>query len=234
MPVFPGAKYEPIPGHSDGPMRSYLGLVLHVNDANSYDLHDYFSRADIEVSSHFQVTKDGRIFQYLDTDKQSWCQSNGNKDYLSVETQGFPSEALTEMQVSSLASLYRWLHETHYLPYRIANTVGSRGFAWHGMGGDAWGGHPGCPGDLRKAQRSTILTLAQNGDTGMASEEFTTLSKQITALHEQLDAKADARADETDRIARIPINGNDTFPSVYDELNAIKASLVIIENKLGL
>jgi hypothetical protein len=34
------------------------------------------------------------------------------------------------------------------------------GFGWHGMGGTAWGNHPGCPGDLRLAQRPTILQLA--------------------------------------------------------------------------
>ena len=43
----------------------------------------------------------------------------------------------------------------------LADKPGQGGFGWHGMGGAAWGNHPGCPGDLRKAQRPLILTALQ-------------------------------------------------------------------------
>jgi len=229
MAIFPGAKWEHIPGHTDGLMRSYLGLVLHVNDANSYDLHDYFSRPDIEVSSHFQVTKDGHVFQYLDTKFQSWCQSNGNKDYLSVETQGFPSERLTDLQVSSLASLYKWLHDTHVIPYQLADKVGERGFAWHGMGGDAWGGHPGCPGDLRKAQRSHILHLAQQ-----TTKERTLFNDAELADLRRL-AQWLAGTENTVFNSKTMVDGSGhPISSPGDEIAKLKVSLAAIENKLGL
>jgi len=229
MPVFPGAHWEPIPGHTDGPMQSYLGLVLHVNDANSYDLHDYFSRSDIEVSSHFQVGKDGKVFQYLDTDVTSWCQSDGNQTYLSVETQGFPNEKLTNLQVTSLASLYRWLHDVHNLPYQIADKVGAHGFAWHGMGGTAWGGHFGCPGELRKAQRQAILNLAQDPST--EDDDMTPdQAKQLADLHNWLangNGPGQPNAGQTLAVTLA------TVQKLYNEVNVVKASLAAIENKLG-
>lgn len=227
MPIFPGAKWEPIPGHTDGPMRSHLGLVLHVNDANSIDLHDYFSRPDIEVSSHFQVTKDGRLYQYLDTNTTSWCQSDGNRDYLSVETQGFPNERLTDLQVTSLASLYRWLHDVHGIPYRLADQVGVRGFAWHGMGGTAWGGHFGCPGDLRKAQRSHILDLAQGVD------DMPSVPEVVAGVKTML-LKGGVLNDLNTQTRQLEHHFDPTLASVVKDIEFIKASLAAIENKLGL
>jgi hypothetical protein len=60
-----------------------------------------------------------------------------------------------------LARLYKWGHDTYGWPYSLAEAPGQRGFGWHGMGGGAWGGHTGCPGDLRKNRRQAILTQAQ-------------------------------------------------------------------------
>lgn len=226
MPVFPGAKWEPIPGHTDGPMQSYLGLVLHVNDADSYDLHDYFSRDDIEVSSHFQVGKDGQVFQYLDTNVSSWCQSDGNHTYLSVETQGFPTEALTDMQVSSLASLYRWLRGVHGIPYQIADTVGTKGFAWHGMGGTAWGGHFGCPGNLRRAQRQAILNLA------LGDDNMPTVPEVVAGVKTML-LKGGVLSDLNTQTGQLEHHFDPTLASVVKDIELIKASLAAIENKLG-
>lgn len=237
MSVFPGARWEPIPGHTDGPMAAHLGLVLHVNDADSYDLHDYFSRSDIEVSSHFQVTKDGTVFQYLDTMTSSWCQSDGNQDYLSVETQGFPSEPLTDPQVASLVSLYRWLHQVHGIPYQLANKPGERGFAWHGMGGQAWGGHFGCPGDLRRGQRILILGLA-SGQTP-APDGGLTMDQEVKDafqnLHDtlRLILKGDVDKDG----APLPADKNthpDNLHTMSQRLQTLSQAVAGIENKLGM
>lgn len=86
MPVNTDAIFKPISGHTNGPMHSYTGVVLHVNDAESVDLHDFFNDPRHEVSSHWQVTKDGAVFQYIDTENTSWCQGDGNDDYLSIES----------------------------------------------------------------------------------------------------------------------------------------------------
>lgn len=144
---------------SNGPMRSYTGIVLHVNDANSGDLFGWIT-GNGSMSCHFQVLKDGTIYQYIDTAYSSWCQADGNNDYLSIETQGFPAEPLTDQQVASCAAIVGFVNAEHGIPLQIADSLGDRGLGWHGMGGAGWGGHFGCPGDLRKTQRAQILTLA--------------------------------------------------------------------------
>ena len=109
---------------------------------------------------HGGVSKAGQLVQYVDSDLSAWTQAAGNATWNSVETEGVPTEPLTDAQIQTLARLYVWGHNTYGWPLVLTDDVNGHGFGWHGMGGAAWGGHTGCPGDLRKAQRSQILYLA--------------------------------------------------------------------------
>jgi len=68
---------------------------------------------------------------------------------------------------------------------------------------------------------------------GLVSTEYDQLKAQISALHDQLDAKADARADEIERLVRIPINGNDTFPSVYQTVAGLAGQVKALQTAVG-
>jgi hypothetical protein len=151
--------------YNPGARTAQLGLILHVQAGNG-ELSGWFSNPAAQASSTFWVSKTGEVYQYMEagTDK-SWAQAAGNGQYDSVETEGQPTEALTDAQVAALARLVRWEHEQFGMPLTVINTPGQSGFGWHGMGGAAWGGHTGCPGDLRRAQMPRILALAQEGDT---------------------------------------------------------------------
>lgn len=144
---------------SNGRMHSYSGVVLHVNAANSGDLYGWITETR-SMSCHFQVLKNGTIYQYIDTLYSSWCQENGNDDWLSIETSGFPNEPLTEAALESCAIIMAFANKEHGILLQEANSISERGFGWHGMGGDAWGNHPSCPGEIRKAQRKDILNRA--------------------------------------------------------------------------
>lgn len=139
-------------------MRAHLGVVLHVNQSNG-NLFNWVS-GDHNVSCHLEVYKNGSAEQYLDTEMSSWCQMDGNPTYLSVETEGFDTEPLTGPQMLTVAKFYAAVHREHGIPLELAERPGEFGFGWHGMGGEAWGGHTGCPGTLRRHQRARILQLA--------------------------------------------------------------------------
>ena len=178
MARFPGAVWKPLSRNfNPGARTAQLGLILHVQAGNG-ELSGWFSNPSAQASSTFWVGKDGTVVQYMEagTDK-SWAQAGGNGQYDSVETEGYPTEPLTDAQVTALAKLVRWEHDTYGMPYTVINTPGARGFGWHGMGGSAWGGHTGCPGDLRKAQMPQILTLAQ-GDQSEQKNTPTTTSEE--------------------------------------------------------
>ena len=159
--LYPGAAWKPVPEFAyGGPMSQHLGLVLHVQEGNG-DLQGWFSNPAAQgASSHRWVSKTGACSQYVDAALAAQAQSQGNGTYHSVETEGYTTEPLTDAQIDGLAGLYRWGHDTYGWPFATSDTVGQAGFAWHGMGGAAWGGHTGCPGDIRKNQRTQILQLA--------------------------------------------------------------------------
>ena len=179
MTIYPGAVWEPITGHTDGPFRlPILGAVLHCNgtvdNAPHTDLHNFMqaSTGASAVSCHFQAGKDGTLYQYIDTSFTAWCQGDGNAQYLSIETEGQAGEPATPQQVQSIGELLAWLHTTHSIPLQLADKPGQHGFGWHGMGaanGANWG-HALCPG-VRKDQRNAMLMIARAlGPLGSGTE----------------------------------------------------------------
>ena len=172
----PGAVLRVVTNESSG-MTADLGLILHVQQGLSSP-YGWFCNPASQASSDFWVSKTGVLEQYVPDPRviHAWAQGDGNRTYLSVETEGYPGEPLTDAQIATLARLYRWGHETFGGPYVLAEAPGQQGFGWHGMGGTAWGGHLGCPGDIRKAQRPAILAAAQNQ---APTEDDVQLSDQI-------------------------------------------------------
>lgn len=155
MTFCPFATWRPVGNHG-GRMTAHLGLVLHVQEGNGA-LSGWFNNPAAQASSTWWVGKNGALEQYVDADLSAWAQAAGNGQYNSIETEGYHTESLTTQQESTLARLYTWGVQTYRWPVRLAEAPGQPGFAWHGMGGGSWGGHTGCPGDLRKNRRSAIL-----------------------------------------------------------------------------
>src|SRR4051794_912873 len=58
--------------------------------------------------SHLWVAKSGAIEQYAPLDQKSWAQAAGNPWWWSVETEGVPSEPLTDQQLAALAAWHVW------------------------------------------------------------------------------------------------------------------------------
>lgn len=162
MALYPGATWRNSPNHG-GPLAKAIGVILHVEAGTEAGTCTVFSEPSYQASAHFGIAKDGSIDQFVDTAVEAWAQAAGNGSYFSIETEGQPTEPLTEAQCQSFAKLYVWLRQqpNASFGFTLAEVPGQPGLGWHGMGGAAWGGHSGCPGDLRKAQRQHILDLAQ-------------------------------------------------------------------------
>jgi hypothetical protein len=153
----PGVIQRPVPSHS-GLMIESRGLVLHVQVGNG-SCYGEFSNPANEASSTWWIAKDGTIEQYVDDVFLAWTEANGNPYWDSVETEGVPGEPLTDAQVLSLARIYIYGVHTKGWTIQLSDDPNTHGLGWHGMGGADWGGHFGCPGDLRKAQRPGALWL---------------------------------------------------------------------------
>jgi hypothetical protein len=113
-----------------------------------------------DVSSQFVHGLAGERAQMLDTNDTAWTQGSGNGHWCSVENEGFSTNQFSSAQIESNAQLFAWLHQVHAVPLQLTDSTSGHGLGWHGMGGAAWGNHPGCPGSTNVALRSTILNRA--------------------------------------------------------------------------
>jgi hypothetical protein len=167
---YPEARWRgPVPNKVAGGMAPALrGLVLHVEQGGEPGTDSWFHNPGSEVSAHTgaptadTLGESVPLDQWVDFDDRAWAEANGNSRWLSVETAGFATDPMDSSQLHEIAKLYAWLHgqAPESFPFRTSNSVTESGFGWHGMGGAAWGGHLGCPGDKRKAQRAVILAKA--------------------------------------------------------------------------
>ena len=160
---YPNAQWKPLspgnytPGNVTRPPR---GMVLHIAEGTSLSGVWSWQNGQHDVSSYFIVGKDGTTWQAVDLTDKAWTQSAGNTEWVGVENCGFHTEALTPEQVEANAHLLAWLHTEWAVPLVTTDDPNGRGLGWHGMGGTAWGGHTGCPGDQIKAQRPAIIARA--------------------------------------------------------------------------
>jgi hypothetical protein len=153
---------------------SVLGLIMHTQVGNNPGSVATFNDPHSKASAHFCIAQDGSVVQMGPVNGwKAWAQGSGNSEYFSTEfaDNQHPSNPLTQEQLNSGAQLLELLSRpaTGRFPMQLTDHPGGEGFGWHGMGGEPYGGHFDCPGDVRKAQRSAIIELAQairGGDAG--------------------------------------------------------------------
>jgi len=186
MPIFPGAVWRGNCANTDGPRNSNTrGAVLHVNDGPNVSLWDWVNKAASSMSCHFQILQNGLIEQYLDTELISWCQMDGNRAWISIEMPTTPDVGMTAAQIAAGGRVLAWLASLYKFPLALTDDpINGYGLGWHGMGGADWGGHFGCPGDIRKAQRQALLTAAGSGtstpgDDSMSAADVADLKSYI-------------------------------------------------------
>ncbi|MDX3759356.1 peptidoglycan-binding protein [Streptomyces sp. AK02-04a] len=162
MALMPGATYiGPTPNKRVDGMVEVRGLVLHIQQGTEAGSESWFKNPASQASSHFTNPKTGGLRQLVDTKDRAWAEAAGNAHWVSVENEGFVPDALTASQVENAAQLLAWLHKTYQVPLQSTDDPNGKGLGWHGMGGAAWGGHTGCPGDAIKAQRPAIIARAK-------------------------------------------------------------------------
>lgn len=147
-------------------------LVLHTAVSASDSLFGLFNTPGNAVA-HFYITDAGHVEQYVDTARQSSAVLEGNGDCITVETEdGGTIRPWTDAQVTALAQLAVWVHNTHGIPLTQlpSSRPGTVGVGWHRqgidgnfpaglldgrvVGGEKWSNSSGkvCPGDPRIRQ----------------------------------------------------------------------------------
>lgn len=141
-------------------MENVVGVVLHIQQGNEAGSIAWCKNPASKVSAHFFVPKVGKPEQLVDTADKAWAEAAGNAHWLSIENEGYSGQLLTASQFEACAQLLARAHKEYGVRLAVTDDPATGGLGWHGMGGDAWGGHPDCPGDPIKAQRSAIVLRA--------------------------------------------------------------------------
>jgi hypothetical protein len=159
-----GAHWRPIGvNQSAGTAEPNRLMICHIMQGTLAGVDRLFRDPSAQRSSHFGVGNDGTCYQWVDTDRMSWANCDANGFSVTVETEGFVPAPWTAAQVDTLGRLFRWVHRNYPAVALWLNTnpaTGS-GLSYHGLGGDAWCGHPGCPGPARVKQLGAVLARAQ-------------------------------------------------------------------------
>ena len=166
---WPGAVHRPIPYWQDAPPFTAPpeGWMLHVSEMTG-SLYDLFAglTAPNRRFSHLWIARSGAAEQYGPFSRVAWAAEAANPRFVMAETEGQPSEPLTDAQMDTLAALHVWLGA----PDHIAATPSEGGISCHYLGGADWGGHT-CPDPApgagpRSHQRAAIVARAQQIRTG--------------------------------------------------------------------
>jgi hypothetical protein len=141
-----------------------MGVVMHTMVGNAPGAVSWFNNPASQASAHFCIAQDGAVTQMGPVGKGwiAWAEAAGNPEWYSIEhaDDGDPANPLTPAQITASAQLIECLSAFAGFPLQISDSPSVKGYGWHGMGGEAWGGHPDCPGDVRRAQRPQIIALA--------------------------------------------------------------------------
>ena len=141
-----------------------MGVLEHTQVGNNPGTVAWFNNPQAQASAQFCVAQDGAVVQMGPIGKGwvAWHAAEANLTWYGVEfaDDGNPANPLTSAQVTAAAQLVECLSAFAGFPLQVSDSPSVKGFGWHGMGGEAFGGHFDCPGDVRKAQRPQILALA--------------------------------------------------------------------------
>ena len=151
----------PTPNENSDGMQSVDGVVLHIQDGNQAGSIAWCKNPASQVSAHFFAPKIGQPQQLVDTGDRAWAEAGGNSHWLSIENEGWSGQDPTPDQIEACAHILAKAHAIYGVPLVATDDPNSRGLGWHGMGGDAWGGHPDCPGEPFKLARAHIIARAQ-------------------------------------------------------------------------
>lgn len=117
--------------------------------------------------SHFHVSWDGTVEQYVDTDRQAVANVEANWFAIATEVSNSPAyrdrqvsfdaDVYSQAQIDALIGLYRWQAATHPgIPKEVCGD-GRHGFGWHDQYPQWTTPSHVCPGKARVFQLQTII-----------------------------------------------------------------------------
>ena len=148
MARYAGAAWHgPVPNQGGPRGTATNRIVVHIMEGSIESADAWFHNPQAQVSAHFGVAKDGRVFQWVDTSMTAWAQAAYNSTSVSIEHEGYAGTPLTPVQLARTLLLQEWILQVHAsIPRQFSMNPRRNGIIGHGQLGYSGGNHPGCPG----------------------------------------------------------------------------------------
>lgn len=167
MAICPFAVNKLLPENASQPKITPRIAIAH-SAAGRGSLYSFFKNSS-NLESHFWISEEGVIEQYIDTNTRADANLNANRFAISIETESSPSatERWTEKQAAALVRLLDWICTTHNIPRALTKTWDGSGLGWHiqfGAPGPWTPVSKSCPGPARIEQfKNEIVPAVARG-----------------------------------------------------------------------
>ena len=157
-------------------------VILH-STAGRGSLYNFF-RTGSNLESHFWVSEDGAIEQYMDTNVRADANLEANSFAVSIETES--TRAATERwgpaQAAAIVRLVGWICDEHRIPKRLVPTWDGSGIGWHVQFGAPGPWTPvakSCPGPARIIQaRNEIIPAVAKATPANPTKDWFDMSTE--------------------------------------------------------
>lgn len=133
-PDYPGAIWHASPNFwQDRDGQSVIAICCHIMQSTIASADGWFMNPASEVSAHFGVTKDGKVYQWVRTDSAAWCNGimdkpnmaigwiaecfnrniNPNLRSIGIEHEGLSGQPMPEAQYQATLALQKWIVATY-------------------------------------------------------------------------------------------------------------------------
>ena len=114
-------------------------LVLHYTTSRNVEGSlAWWQMPQSQVSAHYAIGRDGKLFQAVVDEAKAWHAMNANRSSIGIEFAAAPGDRMTPEQDETATALVRWLVETYSIP-------------WQNINGHRFtpnGGSTDCPGNV--------------------------------------------------------------------------------------
>lgn len=179
MALCPFAVHELLPENNTQNRINPTTVICHRAVSSAKDLYGYWNSPGITLESHFYISEDGTIYQYMDTTVRADANVDANAFAVSIETWdggNTPDDwGWNGIQILRLKQLIKWICDTHGIKKAPAQTWNGGGIGGHNWFPYPWADGPrGCPGTARNKQlREDIIPSVASGriEDGMSSAD---------------------------------------------------------------
>jgi len=101
-------------------------VIIHVGEGSYGDIIKWFQNPRANTSSHYVVSRDGRITAMVKDENIAWHAGNWKYNFYSIgiEHEGYVKNTFPDSMYKASAGLVRWLIQTHKIPPNHFTVVG--------------------------------------------------------------------------------------------------------------